>query len=109
MHGIMGSSTKVQRKVTAVGLRHAVGRLLAKSLCMSHFHLFAKDSTPTAPTPQYVVSVSIGESIEEGDETILFPPCHTADEIDAAIDRLITQLNAVRHKGKEKITDRLRE
>jgi hypothetical protein len=82
---------------------------LRKIDAMSHFHLFSKDLSPQAETPSYVVSVSIEEMSHEEGEPILFPPCQTASELDAAIDRLITQLNAVRHKAKEKIADRLRE
>jgi len=76
---------------------------------MSHFRLFAKDSTPSAEKPVYLASVSIEESLNYDGEILLFRPTSTASEIDAQIDLLITQLNAVRHKAKEKIADELRE
>jgi len=76
---------------------------------MSHFRLFAKDSTPTAEIPVYLASVLVEEFLNEDGEILLFRPSSTASEIDAQIDLLITQLNAVRHKAKEKIADALRE
>lgn len=76
---------------------------------MAHFRLFAKDSTPTAEKPTYVVSVLVEDSLRDEDEVLLFPPSGSASEIDAQIDLFITQLNGVRHKAKEKIADALRE
>lgn len=76
---------------------------------MSQFHLQAVDTTPEAPVPRYEVSI-VASSVEKDAKPVLLAgPCRDGSEVDDAIDRLITQLNAIRHKAKEKLTDGLQE
>lgn len=76
---------------------------------MSRFHLQAVDTTPAASAPRYEVSIVAGSSESDTKAILLAGPCRDGNEVDEAIDRLITQLNAVRHKAKEKLSDSLRE
>lgn len=76
---------------------------------MSQFHLQAVDTTPAAPSPRYEVSIVAGRSEKDTPTVLLAGPCRNGNEVDEVIDQLITQLNAVRHKAKEKLTDSLRE
>jgi hypothetical protein len=76
---------------------------------MSHFHLFFQGPNTGGRNAEVYGECSLCDPTNEEGNAILFPPRQTANEIDAEIDRLITQLNAARHKAKEKIADRLRE
>jgi hypothetical protein len=77
---------------------------------MSRFHLHTIDhSKAEDETPVHEVFVAVGEhDLVEG-EILLSGGCKTGAEIDEWVDRLITQLNAIRHKAKEKLAERVKE
>jgi hypothetical protein len=81
-----------------------------RSQDMSRFHLHAVDHSKAADqAPVYEVFVAVGEHDLVDGEILLSSGCKTGAEIDEWVDRLITQLNAIRHKAKEKLGDRLKE
>lgn len=77
---------------------------------MSRFHLHTvAHSKAGDETPVHEVFVALGEhDLVEG-QILLSGGCRTGVEVDEWVDRLITQLNAIRHKAKEKLADRMEE
>ena len=77
---------------------------------MSRFHLYTVDhSKPGDEAPVHEVFVALGEHERNVGEILLSGGCRTAAEVDEWVDRLITQLNAIRHKAKEKLAERVKE
>jgi hypothetical protein len=77
---------------------------------MSRFQLYAIDRSKAGePVPRHEVFVALGEHSVVDGRVVLSDGCHSGTEVDEWVDRLITQLNAIRHKAKEKLSDRLKE
>jgi hypothetical protein len=77
---------------------------------MSRFQLYALDrSKPDEPAPRHEVFIALGEHSVVDGRVVVTDGCRSGTEVDEWVDRLITQLNAIRHKAKEKLADRLKE
>jgi hypothetical protein len=68
---------------------------------MARFHLHTAEADATHSRR---VFVELLEHDLLDDHILVTPGCGTGQELDDWIDRLITQLNAVRHKGWEHLT-----
>lgn len=69
---------------------------------MARFHLHSVEADSTHAR---MVFVELLEHDLLDDHVLVTPGSVTSQEWDKRIDRLITQLNAVRHKGKEKLSE----
>jgi hypothetical protein len=77
-----------------------------ESSSMPRFRLHAATPSPAGPEPPApLVFVALGEHQVIGDHLLLTPGCSTNAEVDEWIDRLITQLNAVRRQAKDRLGD----
>lgn len=69
---------------------------------MARFHLHTVEP---GPTHTRMIFVELLEHDLLREHILLTPSCSTPEAWDEKIDRLITQLNAVRHKGREKLSE----
>ena len=77
---------------------------------MSQFHLFAVEhATRKSGIPAYEVFVEVDHRAAKDGRILVTSGCQSGADVDRCIDTLITQLNAVRHKAKEKLGDSIPE